>query len=256
LTEHFLEQKNWELISSGNVSFKRLLIQGVHQPLHSQQYNLLVEDLIKNKLGGKNFDLHKIYAVYNCNLQDAFKSKLSLLHSNWLENSADLGYSEKQTRVLEYFKQFALQFENKLSAGSPPIIYAVHGTTENIAWEICKTGFATFSVIDDGYYGKGMYFTTRSEYAAMYCRSSAKVLIVSAVILGHPYPVTKDPQSKDSFKGKPLKPGYDSHLILEAQVCPLFVVFATKKNQDTIPPRVQSTDANGLVEDYTIDRTN
>lgn len=35
-----------------------------------------------------------------------------------------------------------------------PVMPVLHGTNEKVAWQICQTGFATVSTLDDGWFGK------------------------------------------------------------------------------------------------------
>ena len=52
-----------------------------------------------------------------------------------------------------------------------------HGTYPNSVAPICRTGFSDKkigSATDDGWYGKGHYFTPNVEYAVAYCENNAK----------------------------------------------------------------------------------
>ncbi len=44
------------------------------------------------------------------------------------------------------------------------IMRAWHGTSMEVAKKILTTGFANLAVLDDGWFGKGMYFSTSPEY--------------------------------------------------------------------------------------------
>lgn len=46
-----------------------------------------------------------------------------------------------------------------------PIIPTIHGTNADVAFKICSTGFSALSTLDEGYYGKGIYFTSSAHYA-------------------------------------------------------------------------------------------
>jgi hypothetical protein len=50
----------------------------------------------------------------------------------------------------------------------PSILPVIHGTALATAWKICATGFANLSCLDDGFFGKGIYFTTYALYALPY----------------------------------------------------------------------------------------
>ena len=64
----------------------------------------------------------------------------------------------------------------------------VQGTSENAAYRIIKNGFGMVAAVDDGYYGRGIYFTSRMKYASRYAHFSpsngCKVFLVSLVIPG------------------------------------------------------------------------
>jgi len=51
-----------------------------------------------------------------------------------------------------------------------PIIPMVQGTSENGAQRIAKNGFGTVASLDPGWYGQGIYFTSKLSYAAYYAR--------------------------------------------------------------------------------------
>lgn len=44
------------------------------------------------------------------------------------------------------------------------ILRAWHGTSLEQAHKILKTGFANLAILDDGWFGKGIYFSTNPEY--------------------------------------------------------------------------------------------
>lgn len=113
----------------------------------------------------------------------------------------------------------------------------VQGTSENAAYRIIKNGFGTVASLNDGWYGKGMYFTSSVNYAPHYAQFSSsngcKIFLVSLVIPGNVYPATENafvPDSKSStgysdnpfgLKGKAPKTGYQSHYVLVNQFHPV-----------------------------------
>ena len=58
-----------------------------------------------------------------------------------------------------------------------PVLPFIQGTGENAAHRIAKNGFGTTATTDPGWYGQGMYFTTRVSYAHLY--SSGVYVILS-----------------------------------------------------------------------------
>lgn len=109
-------------------------------------------------------------------------------------------------------------------------IFADHyflGTSRTTAWKIARTGFATVAALDEGFFGRGSYFTSDVKYAKFYSSIAARqdkpCLVLALVIPGNSYPVTEgtnfpnpsDPKEHDkeevSLKGNPVKKGYQSH---------------------------------------------
>jgi len=72
-----------------------------------------------------------------------------------------------------------------------------------------KNGFGSASLLDDGYYGRGIYFTSDLRYGNMYARETPqgeKVLLMALVVPGNPYPATEDPfVYKTDDKGKVIR---------------------------------------------------
>lgn len=104
-----------------------------------------------------------------------------------------------------------------------PVLPFVHGTNLNIARKICTTGFANLSTLvcsinssylkppqDDGYYGKGIYFSSYALYTFPYFKSKEQpAIILSWVVPGNVYPVTENPFTTKSILG------YVEHLLDE-----------------------------------------
>lgn len=84
-----------------------------------------------------------------------------------------------------------------------------------IAWKVCATGFANLSSLvrlksclsltwfqDDGFFGKGIYFTTYALYALPYFSTkSDPAVILSFVLPGCSFPVIEHTEGKDSLVG-------------------------------------------------------
>ena len=69
------------------------------------------------------------------------------------------------------------------------------GTSENAAFRIIKNGFGTVASVDDGFYGRGMYFTSSFKYASSYAQITphGKVFLIALTVPGNSYPVTEPP---------------------------------------------------------------
>eukprot|EP01116_Phalansterium_solitarium_P023608 TRINITY_DN836_c0_g2_i2.p1 TRINITY_DN836_c0_g2~~TRINITY_DN836_c0_g2_i2.p1 ORF type:complete len:440 (-),score=152.75 TRINITY_DN836_c0_g2_i2:1070-2389(-) len=91
-------------------------------------------------------------------------------------------------------------------------------------------------VLDDGYFGKGVYFTAFSDYAAWYSaeRSSDQVLL-SKLLVGKQF------SCNQRMDGKPLQPGYDSHrspkgnefvIFSKEQILPRYIITFQEKDAE------------------------
>jgi len=102
-----------------------------------------------------------------------------------------------------------------------PIMPVFQGTSKATALKIAQTGFCTVATLDDGFYGRGMYFTSSVLYASYYSRLAMKgksnldYIIVAFVSPGNVYPVIEGPISPNTLRGKPgvINPGYQSHYV-------------------------------------------
>jgi len=73
------------------------------------------------------------------------------------------------------------------------IIKCWHGTTIQKANKILDFGFANLATLDEGWFGKGIYFSSFPEYSLSYCKDkSDPCLILCYVILSNPYPIIYD----------------------------------------------------------------
>jgi len=119
-------------------------------------------------------------------------------------------------------------WNKNLTLDSSPVLPVVHGTDMSIAWKIASGGFAALSKLDDGYYGKGIYFSTSAKYTLPYFGTKkSPAVLVCLLIPGNVYPVTEQPLSDRDFRGRssqplmdnkirgyPLVSGYQSHYVI------------------------------------------
>ena len=78
---------------------------------------------------------------------------------------------------------------------------AFQGTSEGGAFGIISNGFGITATLDDGYFGKGIYFTTNMKYASKYARNGkigkGKVYLLSLVMTANSFPIIEHPFQKD-----------------------------------------------------------
>jgi len=120
---------------------------------------------------------------------------------------------EMRQKIINWYmeKLFEWDWNEGLQLESSPILPVVHGTDGLFAWKIAQGGFASLSTLDDGFYGKGIYFSTSAKYILPYCAHKKNpTILICLIIPGNVYPVTEYPKSRE-IMGHPLVNGYQSH---------------------------------------------
>jgi len=183
----------------------------------------------------------------------------------------------KQTMDAFYEKVKIWQWNDELDITDSPILPVVHGTDDSIAWSVAQGGFAALSSLDDGFYGRGMYFSSSTLYTIPYfCRAKKPTIVVCLTIPGNPYPVIVGPKDKGSLLKAHIMTGHQSHYVvtgkggypflpavdkkkydelvleMEEQVLPIFIVNVKMSNLSTLIQNYQrevpQTIANGTEE--------
>jgi len=125
--------------------------------------------------------------------------------------------SEKNMRnlMMDKLNSYIQKFPHNTNSGVK-ILPVVHGTKlESSAWGIFQTGFASLGWTDDGYFGKGLYFSPNVEYSATNygnLPNGEYMMLVCWVALGNTYPVTENPFGPNNLMGKASMKGHDSHV--------------------------------------------
>ena len=173
-----------------------------------------VQDLINTFFHNNDIlKIDKIEAIYNKALTLSFITHWNTTLSRFTEDHGQFYYSDydkdpEKMAVMAIYKERcdSLIYNAKQLI---PLIPVLHGTDLTIAEKIAKTGFATLSSLDAGFYGKGIYFTTNLLYTLPYCMGKrCPAVIISYTNMGHVYPVT------ERMTGQALKNGYNSHYVL------------------------------------------
>eukprot|EP01114_Cavostelium_apophysatum_P019166 TRINITY_DN6095_c0_g1_i2.p1 TRINITY_DN6095_c0_g1~~TRINITY_DN6095_c0_g1_i2.p1 ORF type:complete len:616 (+),score=141.75 TRINITY_DN6095_c0_g1_i2:38-1885(+) len=187
----------------------------------SQQLNEKLTRLWQDHFGGRQFTILKAYAIDNGGLRQGFDEKIVRIH-NQMEGDPDI-YARQdwldnltKCKIMEALSDRGHKFDHNKTI-SPPVIPMLQGLSNpDLCWDLCKYKFSELSTIEDGYYGKGMYFTSSAEYAVnLYSRLDNRVLLISFVTPGNPNPCTENPNiPRESLIGRVIKQGYDSHYAL------------------------------------------
>jgi len=183
-------------------------------------------------LGGQRPAITAAFAIRNeqqlHRFNFAYSSAMARLEgSEYLFGKADWIDSTHRQKFMDHFKSSGGQHSwNSGKDYREYIVPLVHGSTEDSCWKISENGFAIINQVDEGFYGKGIYFTNSVQYADGYAKYTSKgggrkAFLLSLVIPGNPYPVTEIPYfstpkspNPEGFLGKPVKNGYQSHYTL------------------------------------------
>ena len=145
----------------------------------------------------------EIYAVSNEKLLSNFENYRDTLYA---KHRASPGLFKKdhwktmsEAEQREEFITWHSTYSSKFSwndQSKPRVIPMLQGTSEQAVWQICQQGFGVVGTTDDGYYGAGVYFTSKLAYADKYARKGpegTKPFWVSMVIPGNSFPVIEHP---------------------------------------------------------------
>lgn len=213
-------------------------------------------------LSGAGFEGWSAYKVYNPVLVSRFvgaynirRTRMASGHlfsrSTWVDKDPN----GTRAAVYDKFRDLCASFSWNTPSDplQPAIIAACHGTSFQTARNICETGFAAnTAVLDSGWYGRGIYFTSYPVYCIPYtCTSSngavpSPALIISYIVPCNIYPVIESAEEpslgRESLLGQAIVNGYQTHYVRvdgtghigdkydeivvsqEAQILPLYIV--------------------------------
>lgn len=162
-----------------------------------------------------------IRAIYNPNLTSNFINQWKIMIDR-KKNSPDLFFTKTYTKdkdkmnVMKYYEENVVTLLDCNKDLEVSLIPAVHGTSLEIANNIGLCGFGVLNSLDPGYFGsKSLYFSDSVCYCLPYAAGKRNpAIIISYLNMGNIFPVTEDHTGPSSLMGKPLKAGYNSHLVL------------------------------------------
>uniref|UniRef100_A0A6B2KYL5 EGF-like domain-containing protein n=1 Tax=Arcella intermedia TaxID=1963864 RepID=A0A6B2KYL5_9EUKA len=182
-----------------------------------------IQSMLEEKLDLLPLQITNIHAVYSPQLLASFVNYWNNMESRIADN-AKLWRSEAWKNIVDTngLKKWVMSEYDKIidtfswnQGRLEPLIPAIHGTDLAIAQKICCNGFGALSTLDDGFYGKGIYFTTSCLYAVPYFATRAKpALILAYVLPGYPYPTTENRTGDHSLMGSAIMKGHQSHFVI------------------------------------------
>jgi len=173
--------------------------------------------------------LGQLEAIENRQKDPAFQPKLN----------EESNFSER-CRVLARLDALCEQVSHNRNVR---IVRMWHGCRRNALSSLLSHGFATLGTLDDGWYGKAMYFTSSAKYATRYCDVDGDgCLIMCYIILLNPFPVISADAplnvspTKFRFYGRGNHKNYQCHYIPVSPV-------STASTMDYRPPSTGIDDA-------------
>jgi hypothetical protein len=141
-------------------------------------------------------------------------------------------FSAQQLNVLSALRDLFQERAPGVGSRAVNTLYAFHGPRCENVDSVCMNGLTAVRALDAGYFGSGCYLTLNIEYALRYAYGEFDVppytrrrpvdgrfpVIMFAVSVGMAYPVTPDVdyssgQHHSDYFGRPLKPGFDCHVV-------------------------------------------
>ncbi|CAF4174038.1 unnamed protein product [Adineta steineri] len=138
---------------------------------------------------------------------------------------------EERQKVLKRLDGLCEQVTHNRKAN---IVRVWHGCNKKLLPQLLSEGFASLGQVDDGWFGKGMYFSSSAEYASRYCpQNEDACLLMCYVLVLNPFPVIYDDAPEDVKPHKFRFYGRGNH---RAYQCHYIPVSGEKPTMDFRPP--------------------
>jgi hypothetical protein len=166
----------------------------------------------------ENNQIAKIQVLLNKNLGRNFEGHCEILKMRSTQKEFKPSWDLESNVALRKTIMDAM-FANLVQSHQPqPGEYCVlplfHGTREEVMMNIARGGFAALATTDDGFFGRGVYFTSSVEYAVNVYSPKNRLVLLSWVAMGNVFPVIYDDMAK--LVGKSHYKNYDTHYVLVA----------------------------------------
>jgi hypothetical protein len=177
---------------------------------YNKVYNLL------NKMNLNNIGILEITAIYNPNLTLSFINNLKIMNDRFINNNElfftnTYNKNPNKVSIIDHYYDHVVSLLKCNENLNLHIIPALHGTDKDIAFKIAGSGFSALSLADQGWFCKGIYFSSLVCYCLPYaCMRRNPTIILSYLNMGHVFPVDEKHDSNKSLLGSPIKSGYNS----------------------------------------------
>jgi hypothetical protein len=166
----------------------------VLKPLQEKNHKKLYTQILK-WLGRlpPNMDVDRIELVHNTDSYLMFLQQIKRTESRQTQPAfqprldAETNPAERK-RVLNRLQSLTQQVRHNRPSS---IVRVWHGCHHTNVSKLVSDGFVALSTLDNGWFGKAMYFTSSAEYAAKYTNSNGCLIMCYVVVL-NPFPVITD----------------------------------------------------------------
>jgi len=199
--ENFIKHpRSWEYSGTKTLGFYRRVLKG---SMLTRLNAMIVPVLYDCEM-----ELGAMIAICNPALVTNFINQWKILSERAQNKLFHASYNPEEIQrlhVLEFLHDRSHEFPWNKDIKSP-IMLVAHGTDFSTAEKICETGFANLSLLDKGYFGKGIYVTTYFAYTLPYLLAHKRpAVLLSWAAIGSSYPVYELPTGPGSLLGTALK---------------------------------------------------
>ncbi|CAF3415180.1 unnamed protein product [Rotaria sp. Silwood1] len=187
-------------------------------PLHSTIFHS-----VKKWVGSleNGFKIKKIEIIQNRKKFNHFREQIEFVERHMKEQifqpnwDCEKDMAERKI-VLKRLERLYKQVDHNRIAN---IVRVWHGCDKKVLPKLLADGFASLEVLDDGWFGKGMYFSSSAQYASRYCQGENPCLLMCYVLVLNPFPVIScdarhDKKPEDfRFYGRGNHNNYQCHYI-------------------------------------------
>ncbi|UJR12131.1 hypothetical protein I4U23_016308 [Adineta vaga] len=163
-----------------------------YNPFHSSYV-----DTVKKEMGSLNtrFEIKAIEIVQNHDKFKHFRQQIEIVESRMDQTifqpnlRGETNLKERQ-KVLKRLESLYKEVKSNRKAN---IVRVWHGCDARLLPQLLGEGFASLGQLDDGWFGKGIYFSSSAEYASRYCWNNEHAcLVMCYVLILNPFPVIID----------------------------------------------------------------
>jgi len=216
-----------------DLSFK---IREIIQDTPSKEIELF--NNLRENMEFQNIIIDKIFSLSCPTLAQNISNKRTIFQQRFQANpkvfNSKSWRSERnplRSLTIDHFNSqvFSFDWNTNSAYDDCPILAVVHATSFQKALKIAESGFAALSILDAGFYGKGIYFSSYAIYTVPYVFSeSDPSMLICFILPGNPFPVIEHPRN---FTGKPILQGYQCHYVVTMKSGLPFTEEDFRKNQ-------------------------